>query len=150
LKLTLRPSPERRMPSVPAYEAYLQYRSYQWQFTHEASQRSRECLERALALSPKYADLHNFRGVALCELDRVEEGIAAFRRAAALNPDYLVPRINLAFAQLRAGQFKEAETQLEAVLEQDPTQPAASIKLEELRTGRLPEPRRGSARGNPR
>jgi predicted Zn-dependent protease len=61
--------------------------------------------------------------VALCELDRVEEGIAAFRRAAALNPDYLVPRINLAFAQLRAGQFKEAETQLEAVLEQDPTSP---------------------------
>jgi len=36
------------------------------------------------------------------------------------------------------------------VLEQDPTQPAASIKLEELRTGRLPEPRRGTARGNAR
>ena len=104
-------------------------------------------VERALALSPKYADLHNFRGVALCELSRTDEGIAAFRRAAALNPDYLVPRINLAFAQLRAGQFKEAETQLEAVLEQDPTQPAASIKLEELRTGRLPEPRRGAVRG---
>ncbi len=116
----------------------------------EEYEKALEELERALALSPKYADLHNFRGVALCELDRVEEGIAAFRRAAALNPDYLVPRINLGFAQLRAGQFKEAETQLEAVLEQDPTQPAASIKLEELRTGRLPEPRRGTARGNAR
>jgi serine/threonine-protein kinase len=55
LKLTLRPPAERRMPSVPAYEAYLQYRSYQWQFTHEASQRSRECLERALALDPQFA-----------------------------------------------------------------------------------------------
>ena len=37
LKLKLVPAPERRMPSVPAYEAYLRYRSYQWQFTPEAS-----------------------------------------------------------------------------------------------------------------
>jgi eukaryotic-like serine/threonine-protein kinase len=55
LKLTLVPAPERRMPSVPAYEAYLRYRSYQWQFTPEASRRSRECLERALALDPEFA-----------------------------------------------------------------------------------------------
>ena len=37
LKMKLNPSPDRRMPSVPAYEAYLRYRSYQWQFTPEAS-----------------------------------------------------------------------------------------------------------------
>jgi len=43
------------MPSVPAYEAYLRYRSYQWQFTPEASRRSRECLEQALALDPSFA-----------------------------------------------------------------------------------------------
>ena len=43
------------MPSLPAYEAYLRYRSYQWQFTPEASQRSRECLEQALALDPEFA-----------------------------------------------------------------------------------------------
>jgi serine/threonine-protein kinase len=55
LKLTLVPAPERRMPSVPAYEAYLRYRSYQWQFTPEASRRSRECLEQALALDPEFA-----------------------------------------------------------------------------------------------
>ena len=55
MKLTLNPAPERRMPSVPAYEAYLRYRSYQWQFTPEASRRSRECLERALALDPDFA-----------------------------------------------------------------------------------------------
>ena len=52
LKLKLVPAPERRMPSVPAYEAYLRYRSYQWQFTPEASRRSRECLEQALATRP--------------------------------------------------------------------------------------------------
>jgi eukaryotic-like serine/threonine-protein kinase len=55
LKLKLNPPPERRMPSVPAYEAYLRYRSYQWQFTPEASRRSRECLEQALALDPEFA-----------------------------------------------------------------------------------------------
>ena len=55
LKLKLVPAAERRMPSLPAYEAYLKYRSYQWQFTRDASQRSRECLEQALALDPDFA-----------------------------------------------------------------------------------------------
>ena len=55
LKLKLSPAPERRMPSVPAYEAYLKYRFYQWRFTPEDSQRSRECLEQALALDPGFA-----------------------------------------------------------------------------------------------
>jgi serine/threonine-protein kinase len=55
LKLQLAPPSERRMPSLPAYEAYLRYRSYQWQFTPEASRRSRECLEQALALDSEFA-----------------------------------------------------------------------------------------------
>jgi serine/threonine-protein kinase len=55
LELKLVRKSERRMPSVPAYEAYLRYRSYQWQFTREASQRSRECLEQALRLDPQFA-----------------------------------------------------------------------------------------------
>jgi eukaryotic-like serine/threonine-protein kinase len=55
LKLKLSPAPQRRMPSLPAYEAYLQYRSYQWRFTPEAAQRSREYLEQALAIDPGFA-----------------------------------------------------------------------------------------------
>jgi len=55
LKVKLTPAPERRMPSLPAYEAYLRYRSYQWKGTPEALQRSRECLEQALALDPGFA-----------------------------------------------------------------------------------------------
>jgi TolB-like protein/predicted Ser/Thr protein kinase len=55
LKLQLAPAFERRMPSLPAYEAYLRYRSYQWQFTPEAARRSRECLEQALTLDPEFA-----------------------------------------------------------------------------------------------
>jgi serine/threonine protein kinase len=55
LQVKLAPTPERRMPTVAAYEAYLKYRSYQWQFTPEATQRSRECLEQAIALDPMFA-----------------------------------------------------------------------------------------------
>jgi eukaryotic-like serine/threonine-protein kinase len=70
LKVKLAPVPERRMPSLQAYEAYLRYRSYQWKGTPEASQHSRECLEQALALDPGFAlpyvglaDYHLARGV---------------------------------------------------------------------------------------
>ena len=55
LKLKLVRKNERRMPSMPAYEAYLRYRSYQWQFTPEASRRSRACVEQALKLDPEFA-----------------------------------------------------------------------------------------------
>ena len=55
LKVKLTLASERRMPSLQAYDAYLRYRSYQWKFTPEASQRSRECLEQALALDPGFA-----------------------------------------------------------------------------------------------
>jgi tetratricopeptide (TPR) repeat protein len=104
-------------------------------------------LDEAIALGPKFGDLHNFRGVALCELSRLDEGIAAFRRAVALNPAHTVAKLNLAFAHLRASQFKDAEHVLEAVLEQDPSQTVASAKLLELRTGRTADPRRQAGRG---
>lgn len=55
MKLKLSPAPERRLPSLPAYEAYLKYRYYQWRFTPADSQRSRECLEQALSLDPSFA-----------------------------------------------------------------------------------------------
>jgi serine/threonine-protein kinase len=55
LKVKLASTPERRMPKVAAYEAYLKYRSYQWQLTPDATRRSRECLEQAIALDPAFA-----------------------------------------------------------------------------------------------
>jgi TolB-like protein/Tfp pilus assembly protein PilF len=96
LKMTLNPPPDRRMPSVPAYEAYLRYRSYQWLFTPEASRRSRECLEQALALDPAFAlpyvglaDYH----FALATVGRIPSGEAMPRareltiRALQVDPD---------------------------------------------------------------
>lgn len=106
--------------------------------------------DRALTIKPKYPDLHNYRGVVLCGLDRLDEAIEAFRQSAALSPRFLVPRLNLAFALMRAEEYKQAEVELESVLELDPTEPVATTKLEELRTGRLPEKRRRVSRGNAR
>jgi tetratricopeptide (TPR) repeat protein len=45
----------RRQPNLQAYEAYLRYRHYQWNFTPESLGRSRECLEQAIALDPEFA-----------------------------------------------------------------------------------------------
>jgi tetratricopeptide (TPR) repeat protein len=113
----------------------------------ESYEQALEQLDEAIALGPKYGDLHNFRGVALSELGRVEDGIAAFRRAIALNPDFIFAKLNLGFAHLRMGQFKDAEHVLESVLLQDPTQSVASTKLEELRTGKVVDARRSGSRG---
>jgi len=90
-------------------------------------------LDRALELNPNYPDLHNFRGLALCEVARPAEAVAAFRRAAELSPRQVVPRLNLAFAQIRAGCIEEAEIELESVLAAEPGEPVAMAKLEELR-----------------
>jgi eukaryotic-like serine/threonine-protein kinase len=133
LKLSLRPSPERRMPSVPAYEAYLQYRSYQWQFTHEASQRSRECLERALALDPQFAlpyvglaDYH----FALAAVGGIPAGDAMPRarelatRALQIDPD--LPEAH-GMLGIVAGHFdydwQEAERRFQFVLKREPLSP---------------------------
>lgn len=104
-------------------------------------------LDRAIELNPGYPDLYNFRGIALCELGREDEAIETFTHASSLNPKFMVPRLNLAFALLRGERIKEAEAQLEAILADDPTEPAARAKLEEIQSGRAPDKRRGSNRG---
>ncbi len=106
-----------------------------------------EHIDVTLRFYPRYPDLHNFRGIALCELGRIEEGIEAFRTAMSLKPDWTVAWLNMAFGLIRAGQIKEAEKELEAILEKDPHDPVASTKLEEIQTGRAPERRRTSTKG---
>jgi tetratricopeptide (TPR) repeat protein len=114
----------------------------------EDYERALDELDRALELNPEYPDLHNFRGIALCELGRMEEAIGSFRASASLSPKATVPRLNLAFASLRVEQYKEAEAELEAILELHPSEPAARAMMEELHSGRAPEKRRPVAPGN--
>jgi tetratricopeptide (TPR) repeat protein len=107
-------------------------------------------LDRAVELNPEYPDLHNFRGIVLCEMERLDEAIDAFRQSASLSRESLVPRLNLAFATLRAERYKEAEAELELILETDPEEPAAKATLEELHSGRVAEKHRTLSRGNAR
>src|SRR6185436_2883385 len=96
LKVKLQPVPERRMPGIPAYEAYLRYRQYQWKFTHEAATRSKELLEEAVALDPGFAlpyvglaDYH----LALSTVGGIRSDVAMprarelARRALEIDPD---------------------------------------------------------------
>ena len=105
-----------------------------------------EDLDRALELNPKYPDLQNFRGIVLCELERFDEALAAFRRSVELSPSHLVPCLNLAFTYLRADRRQEGEAELEAILAREPTASVAMAKLEELRSAPLPERRRMGVR----
>src|SRR6185503_3168969 len=55
LKVKLAVRAAKHQPNLPAYEAYLKYRHYQWGFTPESLKRSHECLEQAIALDPQFA-----------------------------------------------------------------------------------------------
>ncbi len=96
-------------------------------------------IEAAIELNPFYPDLYNFRGVALFELDRVEDAVESFRKGLSINPKYIIPKMNLAFGLLHLGDVKEGEALLEEILETDPHEPAALAKLEELRTSHIPD-----------
>jgi Flp pilus assembly protein TadD len=102
----------------------------------EEPERALEDFDRAVELSPTYPDLHNYRGIVLCDLERFDEAVAAFRRSVELGPAHLVPRLNLAFAQLRAGRPEEAEIELESIRARHPEEPVSAAKLEELRASR--------------
>jgi tetratricopeptide (TPR) repeat protein len=119
-------------------------------FREEEYEAAVEQFDQAIAICPKYPDLHNFRGIALFELERIEEAIEAFGVSVELGCGYLVPRLNLAFALVAAEQFKQAEEVLEQILADDPSEPAALAKLEEVRSGRRPEKRRPISRGTHR
>ncbi len=85
----------RRQPNLKAYEAYLRYLHFQWDFTPESLRRSRECLEQAIALDPEFA--LPYVGLADHHLASAQAGVRAdeamprarelAERALQLDPD---------------------------------------------------------------
>jgi serine/threonine-protein kinase len=56
LQVKLAPKPaERYKPSLPAYDAYLRGRQYQFKVTPRSWEIAKECYEQAIALDPKFA-----------------------------------------------------------------------------------------------
>jgi len=66
-------------------------------------------LEIAVRIDPDFAEAHDDLGVAYTRLGRYAEGVAEFRRAAALVPEESLPYSNLAWVLFVLGQRAEAE-----------------------------------------
>lgn len=75
---------------------------------------SEEAAARALALQPRNALLHFQRGLALHQLGRVEEALAEYQAALALDPDPRF-RVNAASALGALGRYPEALAELDQV-----------------------------------
>jgi Tfp pilus assembly protein PilF len=100
--------------------------------TEGQNERAVEDFRLASQFNPNFADVHNYIGVALGELLRWEESIAAFRRALEANPEYPFARLNLAFALAEAGHDRHAVEELRAFLAHEPSNEPALAKLDEL------------------
>jgi len=83
-----------------------------------------------------FPDAHNTLGVALCDAGHAAAGVAQFRRALSCNPDYLVARLNLAFALSDIGKLRDAEDELRVVLRAEPDNAAARALLRSLESRR--------------
>ncbi len=100
--------------------------------TEGQHERAVEDFRLASQFNPNFADVHNYIGVALGELDRWDESVAAFRRALEANPEYPFARLNLAFALADGGHDTEAVEELRAILAREPNNEPALGKLQEL------------------
>jgi len=128
VKLALRAT--KHKPSLPAYEAYLRYRYYQWGFTPESLQRARECLDQALALDPQFAlpyvglaDIHIASAAVggMASREAMPRARTLAQRALELDPD--LPEAH-AMLGIVAGHcdldWKEAERRFRLAMEREP------------------------------
>jgi len=107
-------------------------------------------LAEAAALRPRYADVHNYLGVARAELGDCEAASASFRRSVEINPEYLVAWLNLAYTLHAAGDPAGARRALEQVLGREADNaPARRLagQLEDATSGGSAAGHHGAGRG---
>ena len=94
---------------------------------------------RAIAADPKHAKAHAILGLALVELGRLDDAARHYRASIDLEPRAEIWS-DLAFAQMRTGDFDAARASCEKALALDPTSPAAHVNLAVIavRAGDLP------------
>jgi len=69
-------------------------------------------LDRYAVVAPDEANPFDSRGDILCINGRLDEGIAAYRRALEIKPDFVPPADKLFFAYLHNGEYEAAEQEL--------------------------------------
>ncbi len=89
-------------------------------------------LEQGLALDEERPDIHNILGVCHFRCDRYEQAADHFQRAVELNPVSAIDYANLALNQQRLGRTREAITNYQIALSQDPKIEFARKGLAEL------------------
>jgi tetratricopeptide (TPR) repeat protein len=69
---------------------------------------------QALALHPTFSEAWNSLGFVLQDMGKLQEALTCFEKSVELNPDFTIGRLNLAFAQLKAGDFTKGWENYEA------------------------------------
>lgn len=103
-------------------ELHLQMALYQRRFrSAQGDAAALTAIDRALALRPAAASLHNTRGNILADLDRLPEAITAYLYASTLQPGYVKAASNLGLAYFKLGDYASAIDAYQAALRLDPT-----------------------------
>jgi Tfp pilus assembly protein PilF len=105
-----------RMYMVESYLGYAKQLSGDGNYREAA-----DVLEKAVALEPRYADVHSGLGALYTKLDKVEQSRECFSHALEINPGYLKARIMLAKSYHDANDFEKALSELEKSLSTSPT-----------------------------
>jgi len=85
--------------------------------------------EKALRLSPNFADIITHLGIALRDKGRYDEAIKEFARAKMSNPRYIPARLHLGIAYYSQGFFGLAEEEWQEALVIDPNNSAVRTYL---------------------
>lgn len=86
-------------------------------------------LERAIEISPDYADAYSDLGAQYIRLGRIEDGISAIRHAIRIGGPNVVDLSNLACAQYTLRRFDDGLVSARAALQADPTNANAHYVL---------------------
>ena len=97
-------------------------------------------LDRAIAAGSFEAELHRERGLALVDLGRLEEALAAFREAARRNPEDVAALENAARTAFHLGRAREAAIHYETALRLRPNDGAMWRTLGAIYLERLDDP----------
>lgn len=77
--------------------------------------------DRAIELDPMNPVVFDLRGYSLLREGRVQEAVAALKRSAEIEPEYIWGHYNLALAYWAAGDRSNAVAEVRTVLQLDPT-----------------------------